>query len=90
MADGTNVPGDIMEENFLSESQREQIDRVMNPDNDSVTKYFPEVTGMRPQLKTCEGCHSQLPAARKDGRGDAVPTVSRPRRPPRGAPPAPP
>jgi hypothetical protein len=63
MADGTDRPYDLIEGNFLSASQIEQIDRVMKPENDVTTRYFPEMTGMRPQLRTCEGCHSQLPGA---------------------------
>jgi hypothetical protein len=63
MADGTDRPGDLVEGNFLSASQLEQIDRVMNPQNDVTTRYFPEMTGMRPQLRSCDLCHSQLPGA---------------------------
>ena len=58
MADGTDVPYDLIESNFLSASQLEQIDRVMKPEYDVATRYFPEMTGMRPQLRSCEGCHS--------------------------------
>ncbi len=63
MGDGTAEPYGFIEDNFLCASQLEQIARVMNPDNDVHTRFYPDMTGMRPQLRTCEGCHSQIPGA---------------------------
>ena len=57
MADGSRTPHDLAEGNFISASQLEQIERVMNPAYDVVTRYYPEMTGMRPQLRSCEECH---------------------------------
>ena len=68
MADGSDSPRDILDGVFLlrvtvdgvflSESQLEQIDRVLTYDADT-TKYFPGWTGKRPKLGDCTYCHSQ-------------------------------
>jgi len=71
MVDGTGEPYGFIEDTFISESQLEQIARVMLPDNDVATRYYPDMTGMRPQLRTCEGCHSQVAAS--SGRGHETP-----------------
>ncbi|HUW83391.1 MAG TPA: hypothetical protein VMZ31_11400 [Phycisphaerae bacterium] len=57
MADGSDVPDGMVGMPFLSKSQLEQIERVMDPDNDVETRYFPEKYGLRPQLGSCTACH---------------------------------
>jgi len=57
MADGSAVPDGTVEMTFLSESQLAQIKRVMDPDNDVETRYFPDKYGLRPQLGSCTACH---------------------------------
>ena len=60
MADGSDVPGGTVEMTFLSESQLAQIERVMDPDNDVGTRYFPGKDGLRPQLGSCTACHDLI------------------------------
>jgi hypothetical protein len=57
LTDGTYAPVEMVDNDFLSESQLEQIDRVLTYDVKS--KYFPDKWGLRPQLGTCTDCHSQ-------------------------------
>jgi hypothetical protein len=60
MADGTDVPDGMVEKTFISESQIEQIERVMDPDNDVDNWYFPGTKGLRPKLGSCTACHDLL------------------------------
>jgi hypothetical protein len=55
MADGSDAPVTMNEMAFLSESQLEQIDRVLT--HDVQTKYFEGRWGLRPELGNCTGCH---------------------------------
>ena len=55
MADGSDAPVTMNEMAFLSESQLEQIDRVLT--HDVQTKYFERRWGLRPELGNCTGCH---------------------------------
>jgi hypothetical protein len=59
MHDGTDTPAQMIEGRFLSESQLEQIDRVLI--HDVQTKFFNSGWGRRPELGDCTTCHTQLP-----------------------------
>jgi hypothetical protein len=50
MIDGSNEPSDMVEMNFISESQIEQIERVLNHDHDIESFFFPGGYGKRPLL----------------------------------------
>jgi len=57
MADGTDVPHDMVEMTFLSESQIGQIERVMDPGNEVDNRFFRRGKGLRPKLGSCTDCH---------------------------------
>jgi len=54
-ADGSNVGGGVVESVFLSQSQIEQIRRVLH--HDVVTYDFDGMYGLRPTLGVCGRCH---------------------------------
>jgi len=57
-ADGTRIPGDGVEDVFLSASQNEQIERVLT--YDIATPYAGAsgpIYGLRPELNACGLCH---------------------------------
>lgn len=57
-ADGTRIPGNVVEDVFLSASQNEQIERVLT--YDIATPYTGAsgpIYGLRPELNACGLCH---------------------------------
>ena len=58
MNDYSDVPEHTIEGRFLSQSQLEQIERVLIHDVETA-KYFPGGWGHRPDLGSCTTCHMQ-------------------------------
>jgi hypothetical protein len=56
-ADGTRVDSSIIESQFISKSQVEQVKRVLRRGNDVETYYFEGQMGLRPHLGVCFRCH---------------------------------
>jgi hypothetical protein len=57
-ADGTRLPGWVVEDVFLTRSQVEQIDRVMTWDIPTLYSYLDHpIYGLRPELNLCSMCH---------------------------------
>jgi len=56
-ADGTGVSSSVIESQFISPSQIEQVRRVLRHGNDVETYYFEGQMGLRPRLGVCFRCH---------------------------------